>query len=263
MTWRHVPRQQGTPCWQTNVWWGWPGSGALHARGPYACSCMHALPAPLAGLAERHALSVRHTACYALPPTQRSPAPPAAAAVCCRRYSKTGLELAQVAEGCWPRRWGGRWLNPHRMLLPLGQVPVEALGFLQRCACLALGYTVGGRNGCSKTVALHRTCMSGGPTWLSPVCRRRYREWRHAQAEPAACTLPGRVMLLARQAAADPPAQGVQEPSRSAGSGWWARWLSGGELAEGGVRMSRHVAADHWISRMLGVLAELAPAGSS
>ena len=49
-----------------------------------------------------------------------------------RRYSKTGLQLALLFEGIFPKRFKGRWLNPGRALRPLGDIPAEALRYLER-----------------------------------------------------------------------------------------------------------------------------------
>lgn len=53
--------------------------------------------------------------------------------LCCR-YCKTGLLAALVAERLGPGRWRGRWYRHGRALRPLGEVPPEALAFLQRWA---------------------------------------------------------------------------------------------------------------------------------
>lgn len=46
--------------------------------------------------------------------------------------------------------------------------------------------------------------------------------------------------------------------------GWQASWVSGEQLAASGIRLSRRTLSDHFASRLLAVLAELAqPSGSS
>ena len=49
----------------------------------------------------------------------------------CRRYTKTGLQLALLLEGVFPKRFKGRWLSPGRALRPLGDVPAEALQYME------------------------------------------------------------------------------------------------------------------------------------
>lgn len=112
-----------------------------------------------------------------------------------------------------------------------------------------------------------------------PLPCRRYREWKAAQEPALRCFLPGRVLLLTRQPAPSGAAQPVGGIGRCcsawcccfcAGSGkgstaagleaWEASWVTGGQLAEGGIQVSRHVIADHWASRLLGVLGDLASA---
>lgn len=44
--------------------------------------------------------------------------------------------------------------------------------------------------------------------------------------------------------------------------GWRAGWMGGGEVAQWGIRVSRHATSDHYVSRLLGVLGDLAAASS-
>jgi hypothetical protein len=97
------------------------------------------------------------------------------------------------------------------------------------------------------------------------------------QPLPLPAELPGRVLLLARLPPASgaptsgdqlhstngEPAENAQNKGQAAVTGseaWKAFWLTGAELAGGGVRMSRHVVSDHWPSRLLGALGQLSGA---
>lgn len=126
--------------------------------------------------------------------------------------------------------------------------------------------------------------------YCAPVCSPcRYHAWRQEQAQQQRppCTLPGRVLLLfqcAGEALVQEPSA-EQEPggdgeaegngagtsggaSSSSSSreqeGWQASWVSGEQLAASGIRLSSRTLSDHYASRLLAVLAELAqPSGSS
>jgi hypothetical protein len=101
----------------------------------------------------------------------------------------------------------------------------------------------------------------------------RHREWQGGQGldeelEPAG--FPGRVLLLSRAAAG--PATMHRDSSDASGAGsssssgradgcdWQAGWVGSSELAGWGVRVTKHAAADHHVSRLLGVLGNLAAA---
>jgi hypothetical protein len=105
---------------------------------------------------------------------------------------------------------------------------------------------------------------------------RRHREWQAAQPPPLPAELPGRVLLLARLPSAPGALTSSNEDNSNSGQpaggakskqtavadcdAWKAFWLTGAELAGGGVRMSRHVVSDHWPSRLLGALGQLSGA---
>lgn len=111
------------------------------------------------------------------------------------------------------------------------------------------------------------------------VCR--YLDWSKQQDDPLPCTLPGRVLLLERAASAGTnSAASKLAPTSShntftagkeAGAGkatgtaigssiWQAWWLTGEQLNERGIIASRNTVMDHWASRLLGVLGDLAAA---
>ena len=66
-------------------------------------------------------------------------------------------------------------------------------------------------------------------------------------------------------AAAAEPAGGSSSTSGSscgAAEEWHACWAGGEQLAASGIRVSSHALSDHFASRLLAVLAELAEVGS-
>ncbi len=110
----------------------------------------------------------------------------------------------------------------------------------------------------------------------------RYHAWRQEQAQPQRppCTLPGRVLMLLRsveqpvpQAGASGDAEvvevagGADGSSSSSSSGssereeWRASWSSGEQLVASGIRLTSRALSDHYASRLLAVLTELAQPG--
>lgn len=165
------------------------------------------------------------------------------------RYSKSGLLAALIAEKVGPKRWAGRWYNHRRALRPLGVAPAEALERLQRFR-----------------------------DW-----QKQQQQQQQGDAAPAQKpgSLPGRVLWLSRrqqqgqQGQPGVAASAAAEESSSSSSGcsssvkvgdssqegWQAAWVSGEEVAAWDIRVSRCVLADHYVSRLLGVLGDLAAGG--
>lgn len=196
------------------------------------------------------------------------------------RYPKMGLLAALVAEQLGPRRWRGRWLAPQRALRPLEEVPPEARAWLQRCEGWGKGRGLPMRrrrlcsrpSAPSKAVPLKLCCR------LRPQPCRSYHDARPAPAPPG--SLASRVLLLTRvpraAAGGDPTAaaagssDAAHADDASVGSGssntsspqederWQAGWASGGQLAGWGVRSCRGALYDQHVSRLLGVLGDLA-----
>lgn len=124
------------------------------------------------------------------------------------------------------------------------------------------------------------------PALLFPPSCSYYAARKGAQlTQPPSC-LPGRVLLLFRvqqadAAGAELEAAGKQTAVEGAASGsskgsndckasgssteprWEAAWLEGEELAARGICVSRFSLSDHYVSRLLGVLGDLAPGGTS
>lgn len=119
-----------------------------------------------------------------------------------------------------------------------------------------------------------RAMLRSAASFLPP---RRYHAWRQEQAQHQRppCTLPGRVLLLSRSAAGaaaqqepggESAAAGGSTSDGSSSSGeqeeWQASWASGEQLAASGIRVSSCTLSDHYASRLLAVLAELAQPGN-
>lgn len=94
------------------------------------------------------------------------------------------------------------------------------------------------------------------PPALARLCS--YLEWRKEQEPARPATLPGR--LLALQRPPQLPPAGSKKDGGGEAERWSASWLGGEALATGGVRFSRHVVADHWVSALVGLLGVLASA---
>lgn len=112
---------------------------------------------------------------------------------------------------------------------------------------------------------------------------RRYHDAQLQQDAPPSSSLPGRVLLLSRvPAVAEATGGGDQAPvpgdvaddvgsCGSSGSSsstgqqqrWQAAWASGEQLAAWGIRSSRLAMSDHYVSRLLGVLGDLATRGDA
>ena len=52
-------------------------------------------------------------------------------------------------------------------------------------------------------------------------------------------------------------------PSTAISSSWRACWVSGEAVRGGGIRISRHTVTDHWVSRLMALLTDLAAASAT
>ena len=68
------------------------------------------------------------------------------------------------------------------------------------------------------------------------------------------------MLHLSRLGPPPPPPQGTKPKPGPVEVSWQASWVSGVSLAEDGIRVTRHMIADGWVSRLLGVLGGLAAA---
>lgn len=106
----------------------------------------------------------------------------------------------------------------------------------------------------------------------------RYHAWRQEQVQQQQppCALPGRVLMLSRsveqlvpQAGAGGDAEVAEAAGGADGSSsssseleeWHASWSSGEQLAASGIRLTSRALSDHYASRLLAVLTELAQPG--